>query len=285
MSADLRVSMKTSLSAADWRPSAQPVAQSLFPTPVRDRSEAWMRWMAGVRGKLLRSSGEGLFFANHWAAHSPAHFPVQPLPAMNWTPEALRRAAGEVEVEVQAGRLADRDYETRSHRHKSQMRFTQFLDLVESGPANDVYMTANNTAANAELLRALAGDLRPLPPILRPDPAQGFLWIGRDTLTPMHHDLTQNVMVQLVGSKVVRLVSPVEQRKLGNTLHVFADFHWLDDELAKRRAIAFTETLLTPGKALFIPVGWWHCVRAEGFSVTYTSTNFIWPNHWTEGFP
>lgn len=244
-----------------------------------------MGWMEGVRSKLLRSSGEGFFFANHWATHSPALFSVQPLPAMNWTLESLHRAAGEVEVEVQAGRLADRDYESHSNHHKARIRFTEFLDLVKSGPANDVYMTANNTAANAALLKALADDLRPLPPMLRPDPTQGFLWIGRDTLTPMHHDLTQNVMVQLVGSKVVRLASPVEQRKLGNTLHVYADFHWLDEDLAKRRGIAFTEILLRPGKALFLPVGWWHCVRAEGFSVTYTSTNFVWPNDWMEGFP
>lgn len=283
MATDLKLGMTTNLQATGWRPLQQPAMQRPVPAPTR--SDAWMAWMEGVRSRLLRSSGRGIFFANHWATHTPALFSVQPLPAMGWTLETLRRAAGEVEVEVQAGRLSDRNYESRSNHHKTRMPFAGFLDLVESGPANDVYMTANNTAANAALLAALAGDLTPLPPMLRPDPAQGFLWIGRDTLTPMHHDLTQNLMIQLVGTKVVRLVSPVEQRRMGNALHVYADFAWLDDDLAKRREIAFTEIRLPPGQALFLPVGWWHCVRAEGFSVTYTTTNFVWPNDWTQGFP
>lgn len=245
-----------------------------------------MTWMEGVRRKLLRASGRGPFFANHWAVHCPALGPVEPLPAMDWTIDGLRAGKGcDIEVEVQAGRLADGDYERRSNHHKRRIRFAEFLDLVQSGPANDVYMTANNTAANAALLEAVADDLRPLPPMLEADPRKGFLWVGRDTLTPMHHDLTQNMMVQLVGTKVIRLVPPPEQPKLGNSVHVYADFRWLEDELASSREIAFTEVVLQPGHALFLPVGWWHCVRAQGFSVTYTSTNFLWPNNWTEGFP
>jgi hypothetical protein len=284
MSSELRLSMSTTLpntGTGTW-----PVLPAPVVSPAQVRSEKWMAWIESVRAALLRAPGQGAFFTHHWATHSPGLFTVQPSAAMSWTLDSLRQsAAAAIEVEVQAGRLGDGEYESRSHHHRKRMPFKDFLDLVESGPANDVYMTANNSAANVALLGALADDLRPLPPLLRPDPKQGFLWIGRDTLTPMHHDLTQNVLIQLVGTKVIRLVSPVEQRKLGNTLHVFADFHWLDEALATARNISFTEVTLTPGKALFVPVGWWHCVRAAGFSVTYTSTNFLWANDWVEGFP
>lgn len=283
MTGDYSLSMRTTLPGyGSWL--TEPPAPVI--SPAQARSEKWMAWMEGVRGKLLRASGRGSFFSHHWAGHTPALIPIEPSRAMNWTLDSLRDSqAGQIEVEVQSGRLGDKDYESRSHDHKTKMLFKTFLDLVESGPANDVYMTANNTAANAALLSVLADDLVPLPAILQPDPMQGFLWIGRDTLTPMHHDLTQNIMLQLVGTKVVRLVPPVEQRKLGNVLHVYADFRWLDDELVRARDIAFTEVVLTPGHALFLPVGWWHCVQAKGFSVTYTSTNFPWPNNWVDDFP
>ena len=283
MSAEYSLSMRTTLPGyGSWLTEpAAPVR-----TPAQIRSDAWLAWMQDVRAKLLRTAGRGSFFAHHWAGHVPALLPVERSPATRWTLETLRDSrAGQIEVEVQTGRTSDPNYEARSHEHKGRMRFADFLDLVENGPPNDVYMTANNTAANAGLLAALAPEVAPLPEVLRPDPAQGFLWIGRDTLTPMHHDLTQNIMIQLVGTKVVRLVPPSEQPKLGNVLHVFADFRWLDDALARSRDIAFTEIVLTPGQALFLPVGWWHCVQANGFSVTYTSTNFHWPNNWTEGFP
>jgi hypothetical protein len=283
MSLDLKLTMSATLPMAGLPSWTMPPPG---PSPAELRTEAWMAWMEDVRRKLLRAKGQGAFFAHHWAMHSPTVGPVASSPAMEWTLDRLRAGkASDVEVEVQAGRLSDADYERRSHDHKRRIRFGEFLDLVESGPANDVYMTANNTAANAALLEVLADDLCPLPPMLQPEPRKGFLWIGRDTMTPMHHDLTQNIMVQLVGTKVIRLVPPSEQPKLGNSLHVFADFRWLEDELAKSRDIAFTEVVLPPRHALFLPVGWWHCVRAQGFSVTYTSTNFWWPNDWTEGFP
>lgn len=284
MAYPLNLGMSTTLPLTGvntWMRTPAPVV-----SPAAARTPKWMAWMEGVRTELLRASGQGHFFAHHWAAHTPGWFPVERSPAMGWTLESLRRCrAAEAEVEVQAGRLGDGEYESRSHQHRTKMTFRAFLDLVESGPANDVYMTANNTAANAALMEALADDLRPLPPMLRPDPLQGFLWIGRDTLTPMHHDLTQNIMIQLVGTKIVRLVPPAEQRKLGNSLHVFADFHWLDDGIATARDVSYTEVVLEPGQALFLPVGWWHCVRSIGLSITYTSTNFLWHNDWVAGFP
>lgn len=42
---------------------------------------------------------------------------------------------------------------------------------------------------------------------------------------------------------------------------------------------------LDPGDMLFIPIGWWHQVRALNFSVMLTCTNFLWPNLGHETFP
>jgi ribosomal protein L16 Arg81 hydroxylase len=37
--------------------------------------------------------------------------------------------------------------------------------------------------------------------------------------------------------------------------------------------------ILQPGEVLFMPVGWWHHVRALDVSVTVSFTNFVFPNH------
>jgi hypothetical protein len=37
---------------------------------------------------------------------------------------------------------------------------------------------------------------------------------------------------------------------------------------------------LHPGEALFIPVGWWHHVRALDISINVSFLNFPFPNHY-----
>ena len=62
-----------------------------------------------------------------------------------WTPQYLKRAAGHSEVEVMTGRCADPRYEINARRHRTQMRFDAYVDMVHSGKVtNDYYLTANN---------------------------------------------------------------------------------------------------------------------------------------------
>jgi len=42
---------------------------------------------------------------------------------------------------------------------------------------------------------------------------------------------------------------------------------------------------LQPGEIIFMPLAWWHQVKALDFSVTATFTNFLWPNDAHEGYP
>src|SRR3546814_9038094 len=49
---------------------------------------------------------------------------------------------------------------------------------------------------------------------------EGFLWIGpRGTITPWHHDLTNNLLVQFVGRKRVRLVASHDTPLMRNHRH------------------------------------------------------------------
>jgi ribosomal protein L16 Arg81 hydroxylase len=112
-----------------------------------------------------------------------------------------------------------------------------------------------------------------------------MMWIGPPgAFTSLHHDLTNNFIVQVVGRKRVRLLPASEVGKLYNKRHVFSEIPNLENtsidmDRFHRLAGAITyEVLLEPGDILFMPLAWWHQVPALDFSVTLTYTNFLWPN-------
>jgi len=83
--------------------------------------------------------------------------------------------------------------------------------ISEKHAANDAYVTAYNAANNRSALSSLDDDLGSIDKILSPDGAypQGMVWIGpKDTFTPLHHDLTNNLILQIVGRKRIILAAP-----------------------------------------------------------------------------
>jgi len=259
---------------------------------MNERDLRWRDWMANVRRSLLAMpasipvTGElAEFYYRHYIMHEPYSFKAPHGPSFEWSRGSLLSRLGNMMVEVQSRRSQTPDYEVSSYSLKERMPFDEFIDRAMTGPVNDVYLTANNSASNPELTRALAPDLMPLPHMLVPNPSAGYLWIGRDTITPMHHDLTQNLLIQHVGVKCVRLICPSQHHLMENHIWVHSRLGWLDNEEAARRGIFYQDFLMLPGDALFIPVGWWHCVTAHGFSVTSTWVNFPWPNSYVDGFP
>jgi len=206
-----------------------------------------------------------------------------------WTPAYLRERIGAAPVEFQGGREGSPDFELLKDDHKKVAPFTDYLDLIEAGSANDVYITAYNSRSNAAALAPLDADIGPLPPFLTE--GKGMMWIGPEgTFTPLHFDLTNNLLAQVRGRKRVILLPPSETRHLHHRRHVFSDVHDVTDEArlnlypSARQARRY-ELELGPGDMLFVPVGWWHQVRALEFSVMLTFTNFIWPNDASRGYP
>lgn len=211
-------------------------------------------------------------------------------PALSrWTPSYLRETIGAAPIDYQGGRASSRDFEIDKEAFRRTLPFVSYLDLIEADPGNDAYITASNNERNRAALAPLDRDLGPLPDFMTPGP--GMMWIGpAGTLTPLHFDLTNNLIAQVVGRKHVFLLPPSETRHLHHNLHVFSDVHDLTDEArlalypSARRARRY-EIELAPGDMLYVPVGWWHQVAALEFSVTLTYTSFCWPNDgWTE-FP
>jgi hypothetical protein len=212
-----------------------------------------------------------------------------------WTPAYLKAAIGARRVEFQDGRARDENFEMNKDVHRREAPFDEFLEqILQPGAGNSAYLTAYNSAVNAEALSVLHEDCRHLDKFLDPDAAapNGMMWIGpAGTVTSLHHDLTNNLIAQVAGRKRIRIAPAAEVGKLYNHKHVFSEIPDLDDPgIDLRRHPRLSElrsydVLLEPGEILFIPVGWWHQVKSLDFSVTITFTNFLWRNDFFELYP
>lgn len=260
-------------------------------------------WLLDVqeRQRSLSPFASGLLTAEHLSGEDFLHSfyaPGRPVlikgkmahwPALErWTPDYLADRIGDTPIEYQGGRAGAADYEMRKEQHRRQAPFRQFIAMIRDG-GNDAYLTAWNSAANAPALAPLEADLGHLNDYLTPAP--GMVWIGGEgAFTPLHFDLTNNLLAQVTGRKHVILIPPSQTRRLAHRTHVFSDVQDVTDEARLKRYPAARdvlryEVLLSPGDLLFIPIGWWHQVRSQGFSTMLTYTSFLWPNAGHEGYP
>ncbi|TQV93160.1 hypothetical protein V2A60_003523 [Cordyceps javanica] len=126
-------------------------------------------------------------------------------------------------------------------------------------------------------------------------------WFGpAGTTTPLHTDLYNNLLCQVVGTKYVRLYPPqadeymrpmpknVNGVDMSNTsaidLGLIEGWDECDDDFDEAadfirevqeslEDVEYFECILEPGDTLLIPVGWWHYVRS--LSVSF-SVSFWW---------
>jgi len=242
--------------------------------------------------------GSDEFLDRYYAANRPVILTgeMSGWPALaKWTPDYLKHAVGSKPIEFQGDRSKSGRFEIHKDAHRRQMPFDQFIDLVSRpGAGNDAYLTAYNSARNTEAISALHPDLGFPEKFLNPDVEQpnGMMWIGpAGTLTSLHHDLTNNLIAQVVGRKRLLVLPASEVGKLYNHLHVFSEISDLEDpaltleRFPRLEQARFTEVTLMPGEMIFMPLAWWHQVRSIDFSVTITYTNFRWPNDGYRDFP
>jgi hypothetical protein len=206
-----------------------------------------------------------------------------------WDPAYLRNLCGDELVEVMSGRNSDPHYEMNLSSHKKLLPFSQYVDLVlTSGETNDFYMTANNHFFETSAGQKLLEDISVFPEYLDPDRLQGhaFLWFGpAGTVTPLHHDTSNILFAQVHGRKNFTLISPNQTPLVYNEIGVFSEVDCGEPNFDKYPAfqkVHKREVILAPGQVLFIPVGWWHYVRALDVSISVSFTNFKVPNsyHW-----
>ncbi|MCV2365141.1 cupin-like domain-containing protein [Paucibacter sp. DJ1R-11] len=212
-------------------------------------------------------------------------------PALQWTPRSLAEKAGlDTRVQVQWGRESDPDYELRSPSHRQEMDLGALVDLIETaGSSNDFYLTAGNRALAREGMARLLEDIGSLGDgYLHPErPKQEMhLWLGPSGVrTPLHHDLTNNLFVQLHGEKRFLMVPALQAPYLCNEVHVFSpvDLSALTSE--HRAQLSVLDVRIEPGDLLFIPAGWWHQVEGLSASISLSFTQINLPFNGFIDFP
>jgi len=156
--------------------------------------------------------------------------------------------------------------------------------VLAAGETNDFYLVANNHAMRrkgfAALLERIVLDESYFDRsrLLR----GASRWLGpKGTVTSLHHDETNVLFHQVYGRKQFLLIRPDAIPALEGA----RGFYALDDpehlDPTRRRAwkgVPIACVVLEPGEALFIPVGWWHHVRALDVSISLSLMCFRRPN-------
>jgi len=140
-------------------------------------------------------------------------------------------------------------------------------------------------------MRNLLNDIVIFPQYLDPENLEGgvFLWFGpQGTLTPLHHDVLNVLMAQVLGRKRVTLIASTQLRYVYNEFGVYSEVDCEKPDWERFPAFQYARpqtVILNPGEALFIPVGWWHQVRALDLSVTVSFSNFVFQNRYEWSHP
>ena len=238
------------------------------------------------------------FIRDYYSQHRPVVLQggIDHWPALSrWNPQYFLQTVGDVEVEVQQGRDKDRLFERNSQQYRSKMPMRDFITHIQQqDSSNNKYMTANNAAQNVAGLSPLFNDIAGFGDGYTKQAqssTRSFIWFGpKGTFTPLHHDLTNNMLVQVYGRKKVTLIPALQTPYLYNDVGVFSEIDNPHDAslLAQYPLLQHTsklELLLHPGEALFIPIGWWHCVESLDVSISVSFTHFDAPNHFAASFP
>lgn len=236
------------------------------------------------------------FIKEYYSKHKPVVLKkgIDHWPALKkWSPKYFAETLGDAEVQVQFNRESDELFERNSVKHRKTMRMADYVDMIETGgETNNYYMTANNTQQNVDAIRPAFKDLGDFGEGYRKltdDPTfNTYFWMGpKGIFTPLHHDLTNNMLVQVYGSKKVTLIPAYQVPWLYNDSHVFSQVNFPEVDLKAfplMQYITPVEVTIEAGDALFIPIAWWHCVHGLEKSISISFTNFNAPNYYSASF-
>ncbi len=230
------------------------------------------------------------FFRDYYRANRPVKLTglVDHWPALNnWTYDYLDEMVGDAIVELQGQRSAAADYEMAKDRHMRRAPLRKVTELLRQGiVSNDFYITAYNNRTNNETLAPLWDDLGPVSLLRDTNGRDGFFWMGpKGTLTPFHHDLTNNLLVQVAGRKRVRMVPSWEVARMRNIRHCFSGLEPADFAQGTPGTPPLLECVIDKGEAIFLPVGWWHHVEALDATISMSFTNFAADNDFASNYP
>jgi Cupin-like domain len=223
-----------------------------------------------------------LFFRRYYFENRPVLLKglMAGWPALTkWSPAYFARRFGGVKIEITDDRDTDARYEDNFFAHRSTVSMREFVERVLHRPGNNSYAVGKNRLLDQPQLNNLLKDFT-TPDVLRAaeEGRAPSLWFGpAGTVTPLHHDSSNILFGQVYGRKFVRLIPPFYIERVYNDRACFSavDLDAVDFESHPDvRDVLVLETTVEPGDFLFIPIGWWHWVRALDVSISLSFQNF-----------
>ncbi len=248
---------------------------------------------AGDGGEIptVQTIEPDVFFGDYHHRNLPVKLTglVDHWPAMQrWTLDYLADKIDDAVVELQGQRQSSDDYEMAKDNHKRHVKFSEFVLLLrQTDSSNDFYITAYNDTVNKQALAPLWEDVGDISLLKSSGGNDGFFWMGpKGTITPFHHDLTNNLLLQISGRKRVTMVAAYDSAHMRNHLHCFSEWTSPDDICALGEAAPkLWQCDIGPGEAIFLPVGWWHHVEALDHTIGMSFTNFPVDNDFYTDYP
>lgn len=224
------------------------------------------------------------FFSRYFDRNVPVVFTdfTADWPARAWTPERLAEKLGDAEMGVVRGREGDGDYDRNPALRTTMPARAYIAEVLARSPTNDLYSVANNRNMAREPFLALLDDVVIDPSYFVPEEVQlagTSFWLGpAGTVTPFHHDTTNILFSQLFGRKRFLLAAPFERDLLGSSRAPFYSDHDPEQAASALAGVRVHTVELSPGESLFLPVGYWHHVRALDVSISFSLLCFRRPN-------
>jgi hypothetical protein len=196
---------------------------------------------------------------------------------------SLRRDFGEHAVAVTRG-LSAQAPGSPGRGTVSTMRFADYVDEITGERPGDVYLTSSNGAMLGPL-GALLDEIDVVPSILDRSLQtvhNTFLFIGPPgAVTRAHYDPANVLIVQMLGTKRLRLFAPWDSEFLYDLPDHRSAADVRDPDPVRHPLVRLAverSVTLEPGSALFVPAGWWHQVESETPSLSFTLSSFREPN-------
>lgn len=238
------------------------------------------------------------FFTDYYRRNRPVVIEglLEDWPALKrWTPAWMAERFGDERVEVMAGRDAQALPDFHADRLRREVSLRELLARFEGAPTNDMYLVARNSLLLRDAFRPLLEDLRAPEGYIHPDlggPDRVHVWLGpAGTLSNLHHDHLNVLFCQVWGRKQVWLAPSWETPWMSNVRGFYSAVDVMAPDTVRFpdfARVALHTVEVGPGDVLFLPVGWWHALRALDPSLSVTFVNFEetpgFNTFWREGW-
>src|ERR1700730_9641680 len=201
-----------------------------------------------------------------------------------WSPDYFAQEFGKCKVEITSGRNSDPLYELNFERHRKNISMKDYVRMVEEGgETNDYYLVAKNYLFKRRKFRPLLSHLKcPGGFLEQKSFSKAKFWFGpKGTVTHLHHDAGNVLFGQVYGRKQFKFIPPFDTKNVYRERDWYSAVDALNINYAKfprMRRVSILETVIEPGEFVFIPVGWWHCVKSLDISISVSFSNFCVPD-------